>query len=310
MRRFLAITTLIASLTAVASAASELPVRTTPLRELRPVAGSGYLAWAQDSRKRPNWYQVYAQAPGGRPTRIGRRGMFGTPGGIFGTTLVYQEGFGIPSNLRFYDLSRKRRLQVPPGVNTRRAGEYAATLTSGYLLFSRFTDGLERVLLRDLRAGKTTQLDAGRIGQRLGSRVTAGQINGLFAVWTKCRSQGACTVYRYDTASKLKSAIVPPAGRIHYAPSITPDGTVYLARSSPRCGAGAEIWRYPLTATPTKLFTLPEGYDVESSYALASKSTPIGVLRTSVYYGRQRCLGHRFDLYRFVDLIREPPPPP
>jgi hypothetical protein len=310
MRRFLAITTLVAALTAAASAASELPVRTAPLRELRPVVGSGYLAWAQDSRERPNWYEVYVQSPGGRPSRIGRRGRFGIPGGISGTTLVYQEGVGTPSNLRFYDLSRKRQLRVPPGVNTRQAGEAAATLTADYLLFSRFTDVLERVLLRDLRARTTTQLDSGRIAQRQGSRVTAGQINGLFAVWTKCQSSAACTVYRYDTVSKLKGAIAPPAGHIHYAPSVTPDGTVYLARSSPNCGAGAEIWRYPLTAPPTKLFTLPRGYDVESSYALASEFAPVGVLRTSVYYGRQRCLGHRFDLYKFVDVVRQPPPPP
>jgi hypothetical protein len=287
-------------------AATEIPIRATQLRERSPVAGSGYLAWAQDSRRRPKRYVVYAQKAGGRPTRISRAKTFGFPGGISGTTLVYQEFAGRRSDVRFYDFARKRHVAVRQGINTKQ-WEWRPSLSGDNLLFARHNGRIERVLLHNIRTGASTELDSSRL-VRGEHTIRAGQVNGTFAVWQKCMGR-TCVVYRYDTTTKLTTPLPPPPGRVHYSPSVTPEGTVYLGRSEPRCGAAAEIWRYPLVGVPTKLVSLQAGWDFANSYALSMTKPPIDVTRTEVYYDRGRCRGGRFDLYKFVDVVRQPPPP-
>jgi hypothetical protein len=309
MRRALALTGVAAIVSSAAWAAAEIPVRTTQLRELRPVASSEYLAWAQDSRLRPNVYTVFLQPTGGRAMRISRARKRGLPGGISGTTLVYQEYGGGKSDIRFYDLGHKRHVAVPKGVNTKQ-WEWAPSFSGDTLLFSRHDDRTERVYLQNIRNGSSLKLDSGSI-VREGSRVVAGQVNGNFAVWVKCTTRLNCTVYRFDFTTKLTTSIAPPAGRVHYAPSVTPEGTVYLGRSQPRCGAEVEMWRYPIDGVPGKILSLPPGWDLAHTYAVSlGLKPPLDITRTEVYYDRGRCRGNRFDLYKLVDVVREPPPPP
>jgi hypothetical protein len=304
MRRTCLVAALAAVIASAALAATEIPIRATQLRERGPVAGAGHLAWSQDSRRRPNRYIVYAQKAGGHAARISRAKTFGFPGGIFGTMLVYQEFAGRRSDVRFYDLARRRHVAVPRGINTKQ-WEWRPSLSGDSLLFARHNGRIERVILHDIRKGVSTVLDSSRL-VRGEHTIHAGQVNGTFAVWQKCPGQ-TCVVYRYDMTTKLATPLPPPQGRVHYSPSVTPEGTVYLGRSEPRCGASAEIWRYPLVGVPTKLISLPSGWDFANSYAVATKS-PIDVTRTEVYYDRGRCRGNRFDLYKFVDVIRPPPP--
>jgi hypothetical protein len=92
-----------------------------------------------------------------------------------------------------------------------------------------------------------------------------GQVNGNFAVWSRCRRETSCDVLRYDIASGTKR-VIGDAGSAQYAPSVAPDGTVFYARSRGGCGQAVRLYGQPPTGPATKLWRLPSGDNVSSTH--------------------------------------------
>jgi hypothetical protein len=86
-------------------------------------------------------------------------------------------------------------------------------------------------------------------------------------------------------------------------------GTVYVARSGRGCGNRVELWSYPLIGPPTLLQRFPLGQDFRYSYAVTLPPRA-GVIETEVYYDRVLCARNAWDIYKLVDAVRGPPPPP
>ena len=294
------------SAVAVAFAAEGTPILATKLRERHPVANGAYFAWGQDSVRKPYRYQVYARAGTGRAFRVSPSRTRGYPGGISASTLVYQVIRGHRSNLALYDLASRKRLAMPKGVNTAQ-WEWRPSISGDWLLFSRHNLRTERIVLHNLRTGAERILDSGSMEN--GNVVMAGQVNGDFAVWDKCPRPQRCTVVRYSLSTGIATPLPAPPGRAHYAASVAEDGTVYLARSEPKCGGSVEFWRYPLVGVPVRLFSLPAGFDIAATYVYTRAGKREATVN-DVYYDRGRCKARRFDIYRLSDVIRPPPPPP
>ena len=89
----------------------------------------------------------------------------------------------------------------------------------------------------------------------------------------------------------------------HWAPSVTADGTVYLARGGSGCGDSTKIVRFRTGDSPegTVVLTLPaDRFDTASTYA---RSNPNGSM--TVFFDRVSCTSGRSDIYK----LRDPPAP-
>ncbi len=283
------------ALVSAAGAGDSIRIRATSLAEERPVAGNGYLAWTQNSRKQPRIFRPWAQAPGGKPFLItGQRQ--GYPGSIEGTMLVYQAYAPArnESSIRFYDLARKAHVLTPRGVNTS-LWEWSPSLSGEWLLFSRHNGRTESVILLNTRTRVQRELDRGRMPDEK-NYATAGQVNGNFAVWQRCpRGDRPCTVVRYDITTRAKTQLPPPLGFVHYQPAVTADGTTYLVRGEPDCASEVEVWRYPLAGEPTFVFPVPIGQDIWNTY-LETVTGPTGTVH-NLYHDRVTCGVRRSDLW-------------
>ena len=100
---------------------SDRAVRSSAHDERTPVAGGGYLAWAENHPDHPRQYGVYVKRFDGVPHRVNPEGTNAFAGGIDGGTLVYQQASGGRSGIRFYDLGTGRSRQAPAAVNSGRA---------------------------------------------------------------------------------------------------------------------------------------------------------------------------------------------
>ena len=67
------------------------PVRQTRVAETHAVAGSGFLAWVQNSRAHPDHYNVFVRTPKGRVIKVNSHRTEDGLGGIWGKTLIYHE---------------------------------------------------------------------------------------------------------------------------------------------------------------------------------------------------------------------------
>ena len=82
------------------------------------------------------------------------------PGAISGHRLVYQElALGVPggSDIKLFDLKRKRRFSPPPGVNTA-AWEGHPSLSGSWLMFDRIRGETTSIFGRNLKTGNTIEL--------------------------------------------------------------------------------------------------------------------------------------------------------
>jgi hypothetical protein len=283
------------------------PVLTTRLDEQNPAAGGGYIAWSRNSRARRRHFDAYVRQGRGRTIRLNARGTQGWIGGISGTTLVYQQAVRNRSDLKLFDLARRTRSNPPPGFNTR-SWEWHPTVSGEWILFARSSEDADYMILRSLATGRQLVLDT--LTDTSGdAQLEPGQVNGNFAVWTKCVSRTECIVFRYGLAQGTKTGFEAPRGKLHYGASVTAAGTVYLARSGRSCGNRVELWRYPLDGPPSLLLRFRRGQDFRFSYAVTlpqQRETAV----TEVYYDRVRCARKSWDIYKVVDVTRAPPPPP
>jgi len=277
-----------------------VPVKAGPRNEVAPAAGGDYFAWAKSRRGRPNVYDVWAQRGTETPFKVNSRGTTGWTGGFGGSRLVYQQvRGGRQSDIRFFDVQTRRRSQ-PSGVNTKR-WEWAPTISGDWLLFGRgVTSGssTQQIILRNLATGEQRVLDALRNSR---AYVEPGQVNGNYAVWTRCSPSSDCDVFRYDIATR-KKARMPRTGQVLSGPSVAVSGTTYYGRTSHGgCGAGAELVKTSVDGATVVLYSFPETQDVGHTYAVVSPVRP-PVQTPRIYFERVTCSGQRYDIYSIDDI--------
>jgi len=290
-------------------------ITVTPrIDEARPVAGNGYFAWAQNSVRHPRHYDTFVRGGRGRPIRVNARGTNARPGAISGHTLVYDErGRGVAggSDIRLFDLRRKRRYDPPRGVNTP-AHELDASISGRWLVFRRTTGEYGQWFARDLVTGTNYDLFRGTpfegircpglrsfgLGDR---RFGWSQVNGRFAVF-QCYSPR-----RHDLVQRRGCWVGndPIFQFAHRAPSVTPEGAVYFARldlSGRRPGGlyrqpydergcasgGARVRAAARAAVYEEVLALPRGEVIRSTY----------VSGNFVYFDRKRSRDAPADIYR------------
>jgi hypothetical protein len=227
--------------------------------EYQPVEGDEFIAWQQNSRAHPRHYDVYARPlGGGEKFKVNAPSTNGANGEIDGDRLVYQQFKRGASDLKFFNLSSKGRSNPPRRVNTDQ-WEYWPSLSGRWLLFGRlYGSGTRRIILFDLSTNSARRLDRVRHD---GAFLAPGQVNGDYAVWSKCRSARKCDVERYHIPDGASKTIPNPTGQQH-APSVAEDGTVFFARSRGACGSGVRLVRYSLDGTSAVLWQLPSGDDI------------------------------------------------
>lgn len=294
------------------SATAPVPVKATARGESTPAASDNWFVWASSRERQPRLVDVYAQREGGKPFKVNRKGTQAYAGGIDGTRLVYQVLRGRPaarSDLRLFDLATRRHLPIPRGIDTN-GWECCATISGDWLLFSRgrnYSSDRQLVLLRNLRTGEQRVLDTLRNRKGL---VSAGQLNGTFAVWARCNPYPRCQVFRYDIATGSATALPVPAGKIPYAPAVNEYGTAYYMQSDRGCGKSVQLMKQRPTGPPELLSSLPQGQDVEVAYAhVITRKQPRELVTTRIYYDLLRCAKRsKSDIYRVEDTDRHPPP--
>ena len=132
-------------------------------------------------------------------------------------------------------------------------------MSGQWLLFGRLAgDGSREIILYDLSTRDATKLD--EVGRR-DTFLEPGQVNGDYAVWSRCTRGSKCDVILYNIADGVKTRI-PNPGAFQYAPSVSPDGTVTFARSASGCGKRVRLLSSPLDGPATVLWQIPSGGDV------------------------------------------------
>lgn len=261
--------------------------------EFQGVVGDGFIAWQQNSREHPNHYDVFARSQdGGRAFKVNADGTNGAIGGIDNGILLYQQFRGGDSDLKLYDLNDRVRSSPPRGVNSAQ-WEYWPSISGSRLLFGRLSgNDLRRVILFDVTTGDATVLAKIKRGNGF---LQPGQVNGDYAVWSRCVSSSECSVVEYRISDGSET-MVPNHGRRDHAPSVTPDGIVYFARSGGNCGNGTRISRFVPGGDVTSLWRLPNGDDVGTTRV---DDEPEG---TTVLYDHFACgSAVESDVWQFVE---------
>lgn len=289
-------------------------VKATAKDEVGPVAGDGWFVWSRGREREPSPFDVYAQQTGKRPFRVNKPKNQAYAGGIDGTTLVYQVirgNLASGSDLRLFDLATRRHKTLPRGISTN-TWECCGTISGDWLLFSRgrnFTSSRQLVILRNLRTGEQRVLDT---LQNRGGLVSAGQLNGTFAVWERCDPYPQCQVFRYDISTASARALTVPSGKIPYAPTVNQFGTAYFFQSNRGCGKGVQLMKQRLTGPPELIASLPPRRDVDVAFAhVDSSKPPSDVVTTRIYFDRAVCgkTPGKWDIFRVDDSERAPPTP-
>lgn len=201
-----------------------------------PAAGNGYEVWTSGSRRAR--YRSLVARKGGRTFRVNPPKTSGYAGGIDGNRLVYQLVRGRQSDLRLYDLKKRRQIATLDRINTR-GWEWHPTLSRGRVLFARGRGPTSRIVLQSLKGGSPRVL-ATETSRR--AALISGQVNGSWAVWVRC--ERVCDVYRANLKNGGRIKVPRSARRINYSAAVRKDGTVYYMQSGYGCGTDAEILRF------------------------------------------------------------------
>lgn len=255
-----ALTVALAAGSAAHASAPEVVLDRPRVGEYQPVRGGGWIAWQQNTRKRPGHFNLFMRpVAGGSKLRVNARGLNGANGDIEGNVLVYQQFRKKGSGLRFFDLTTHRRSKPPSDVNTEQ-WEYWPSMSGQWLLFGRLKrNGARRVILFDLFTGEKRVLAQVR-GEH--AFLAPGQVNGDWVVWFRCAPGSTCNIVRYRISTE-ESAIIPnPLGREQHSPSVDANGTVYYARGGGDCGNRVRLIRQSLDGSEEELWRLPNGDDI------------------------------------------------
>jgi hypothetical protein len=272
---------------------------------MAPAAGAEWFAWTKSRENATSPLDVWAQRGTERAFKVNPRNTQAYTGGIDGTRLIYQLVLSPNrSDLRLFDLTTRRRLSLPRGVNTNR-WECCGTISGDWLLHSRgliYTRKTQLVLLRNLVTGKERIVD--RLQNRNGL-LSAGQVSGNYAVWARCSPHPRCQIRRYDIARGATTILPVPTGKVVYSPSVDAAGTTYFVRSNRGCGKYVELVKAPLAGDSEVLLALPNGYDADVTYATLRARGP-SPPATDVYFDRVRCGLNRWDIFRVEDQAGPP----
>ena len=302
-------------ITATAGAVvTPIPVKTTPRNEVSPSASGDWLVWSRSRERGVSPFDLFAQHGTEPAFKINRKDTQAYGGGIDGTRLLYQlirGQFANQSDLRLFDLQTRRLKSLPKGVNTKN-WECCGTISGDWILFSRgraYGPTRQVILLRNLITGEQREVD--RLRNRNGV-LSAGQINGNYAVWARCDPYPQCAIYRYDLTTASATALPTVPAKVVYSPSVNALGTVYYVRSTLGCGKSVELVKQTLAGMPEVLASLPQGRDVDITYAETPGSSvpPREIVLTHLYYDTVLCKKQTWDIYRVDDLDRLPPPAP
>jgi hypothetical protein len=271
---------------AAAVAPTPVPVLATRAEEAQPAADGPWLAWMERPAGSRGAWTVYARRAGGRPFRVSRPGA-SSAGAIDGTTIVTAH-YG---DLIFTDLVTRRHDWPPSGVNTD-AQEWSASLSGDWLLFTRSTRTTDALLVANVAGGEIrTLVRAGR------ADIRAGNLEGTLATWATCVSRRRCTTYVHDIATGTRRTLPNPRRRAQYGPSVTSDGTVYLAEASVHdYPLDATLWRIAPDGSRTLLLRLGPRYDLADTSAVERGG---GVV--DVYFDRFRTNSNAVDVVRLRD---------
>ena len=280
--------------------------------EFLPFANDTWLAFAQNTRTRPNRFNAYAEPlAGGTRRKLNDTRTEGFSGSFDpGTnTVIYQQMRG-SSNLMFFDLDTLDRSAVPD-VNTR-AWEWAPRVSSSYVLFNRDTFQNGRIVTTLWLYNRNTATFQ-RIERFRDANVytPTGSVGEEYATYTVC-SLRTCRAFVYTIADQTTRRIPDVNDRPIYSPVVDEaNGHLYFMRSGFGCGANAAVWRLPiddLTATATKIADLGSGFDSYSGVAsLAPSASVIG--SQDLYYDRVICRNAQSDVFALRDVTSEPDSP-
>jgi hypothetical protein len=283
---------------------TQQPVRTNSrISEITPAAsidagGVPFIAWAQNSRAHPRHYDAYLKHGTDPSIRLNTVGQ-GYMGGIDPPNVVYQQIRRGQSSIRFYDIDSATRPAAPAGVNTAN-WEWRPSISGDWLLFGRssVSSPAQAIRLHNVMTSEQRSIATASSSRR--TILWPGQVNGDWVVYSRCNP--VCSVFRYNITAETTVAMQKPATtrpRWQYAPSVSSDGTVYLARSGSGCGAlGVKIVRYGLSdpATGRVVAGLGAGRDTQFSYARDNTDGSV-----DVFYDRYTCSTGRADIYRVND---------
>ncbi len=242
--------------------------------------------------------------PSGPRTRFEKRSQTYLSQGLDkGRAIVQHLRFAnrsLGSDLELWQLSPKKRITLPSGINSR-SWEWGGALSGDWLLFQRgeFDARSKSVRLINLKTKAKRTLITAR-GRTTG--LEPGDLNGDYATYTRCTNR--CRAYRYQLSTRKTTSLRPPSGRSDYASAVLGDGTLYFARSRAGCGKGVQIMRLdPGKTTPVVVASVTSGRDVQKLDA-----TQIGGTRI-VVYERYSC-NFRVTRRDIVRVVGAPTPPP
>jgi hypothetical protein len=214
-------------------------------------------------------------------------------GGVDPPLVVYQQVAGRDTNLRLNDANSKTRRTLPAGVNTF-DWEWEPSISGHWLLFGRQTANAQFVILQNLEPPEEqVVLDQGARFRH------AGQVNGDFAVWTRC-TKTTCNVVRREIMPETDTVLPKPSTKYQDGAAVTSTGIVYVARSGPKCRTDVKMVRYFGAGDPPGGKVVADlgtnGRDFWSAYARDNADGSV-----DVFYDRYVCGTGKSDIYRIND---------
>jgi len=213
-------------------------------------------------------------------------------GGIDPPTVAHQQVANGQSDIKLYNADTQNRSE-PPGVNTAQ-WEWGPSISGDWILFGRqdTSTNTQYVVLHNTNTSADFVL-----AQGTGPR-EAGQVNGDYAVWTRCNP---CDVFRRQISGPTDMKLQKPTTKTYqYGPSVTSTGIVYVARSGQKCGSNVRIVRYFGVGDPaqgTVVAELGSGRDMYGTYARENADGSV-----DVFYDRLSCSNPKVsDIYRIHD---------
>lgn len=274
---------------------TQVPVLTGPVDQTNAAGEGTTLAWAQDTTAHPGDYNAYARIGTGPARRINPAGTSARPGGLWDDRLMFQQDGGTGSILRIYNVTTGGYYRVPGGWNSP-GSQSAPTMSGDNVLFSRYIAVTHRwlVLVGNLYTHSLTVVGA---EQGLHARALAGQVSGVWAVWTECRDvRVGCDVYEYNINShnttKLSNTFA--SGGYQDSPSVAANGTVYFIHEHPGC-VGVTLNKRALGSPRVALAVMPERVGAGPTFVDDSGPSPV------VYYTQRNCSSHQGDVYKVTD---------
>jgi hypothetical protein len=190
------------------------------------------------------------------------------------------------ADLKLVDLDTKAQTNIP-GVNTS-AVEFFPSISGNEILFTRFANATSTysVLLYDRITHVTKELWSGN------AFAASGQVNGVWSVWNVCPVGAPCNVYRYNSTSDKTLRLANALDLDQYAPSVTPAGTVYFARSGTKFTQHSRLVRFPFGGAQEIVLSLQKASGIGSTWAYTAAGPS-----TTVYYDRYKAPTNQWNIY-------------